>query len=130
MTNQLNSQITQPVRMVRLNAQQLYDGFAQARYLETRRGIVALASGWLHESPRTTIDILLALFPGEVNRMKDVVEMIPMIENLMVLEGYLPNSDADPMEVKWWQGNPQGSRERDRTRRAGGKSKTRAAMRL
>jgi len=78
--------------------------FAHAIYNMTL-GIVILAeSEWLQKTPRTTLEVLLEIFPGEVKSMKDVPEMSAIVEKHLRLAGYFPSPDREPLAVKWNKG--------------------------
>jgi len=71
------------------------------------REILLANSEWLHETPRSTGEILLTLFPGFVNRVKEIRETESAIGDLLLSDGYLPIDGSDLLGTKWLNAKPK-----------------------
>ena len=69
--------------------------------------ILLANSKWLHATPRSTGEILLTLFPGSVNRVKEIQETESAIGDLLLSDGYLPIYGDDLLGTKWLNRKPE-----------------------
>jgi len=69
--------------------------------------ILLANAAWLHETPRSTGEIILTLFPGSVNRVKEIQETESAIGDLLLSDGYLPIDCGDLLGTKWLNAKPK-----------------------